>query len=203
MILMPAESRFQRWIRNAVFLSLLAVVCSHAAAQDASLWERLKKGGHIILMRNTAVDEGGGDPKGYKIPDCATQLNLTDKGREEARRIGEVVRKRNIPVGQVLSSQFCRCQETAKLAFGKFEPWEALNSFLDKPDRKSEQTRLLHQRLGRIPKDTNIVIVTHGYNIVSAVGLNPDPGDFLIIVPSEGTGGYRVLGELYPKKEKL
>jgi Histidine phosphatase superfamily (branch 1) len=202
-MLMSSQSRFEGWICKAFFLSLLVSACSHAAAQDAALWERLKKGGHIILMRNTAVDEGGGDPKGYKIPDCATQLNLTDKGRDEARRIGEVLRKRSIPVGQVLSSQFCRCQETAKLAFGKFEQWEALNSFLDKPDRKSEQTRLLHQKLGRIPQDTNIVIVTHGYNIVSAVGLNPDPGDFLIIAPSESTGGYRVLGELYPKREKL
>ncbi len=167
--------------------------------QDEQLWERLKKGGLILLMRNSAVDEGGGDPKGYKVADCATQLNLTDKGRAEAKRIGEVFRKRGITIDKVLSSQFCRAKETAQLAFGKHEVWEALNSFLDKPQNKYEQTRLLHQYLAR-PPTGNLVLVTHGYNIVSAVGLNIDPGDVLVITPASA-GGYRILGELSPKKQ--
>lgn len=189
-------------VRALSWFLFVCCVCADAAAQtqDEQLWERLKKGGLILLMRNSATDEGGGDPKGYKVTDCATQLNLTDKGRAEAKRIGEVLRKRGVPIDKVLSSQFCRARDTAQLAFGKYEIWEPLNSFLDKPQSKSEQTRLLHQKLERPVAQGNLVLVTHGYNIVSAVGLNIDPGDILVIGAAAGVG-YRVLGELSPKKQ--
>jgi Histidine phosphatase superfamily (branch 1) len=180
------------------FTSLLFAIPLLADAADDPLWERLKKGGLIVLMRNTAVDEGGGDPKGYKVDECATQLNLTDKGREQAKNIGKAFASRKIPITKVLTSRFCRCKETAELAFGKADVWDALNSFLDKPYAKSEQTRLLHERIGQPPGEGNLIIVTHGYNIASAVGLNPDPGDMMIIAPDSRVG-YRVLGELSAK----
>jgi hypothetical protein len=190
-----------------VFLPRLFLVCiafaslgPAANAADDPLWERLKKGGLIVLMRNTAVDEGGGDPKGYDVKNCDTQLNLTAQGQAEAKRIGEAFKKRNIPITEVLSSDFCRCKDTAQLAFGKYRVWEAINSFLDKPQRKSEQTRLLHQKLEKVPTGGNLVLVTHGYNIVSATGLNPDPGDMLIITAADKRVGYYILGELSAKK---
>ena len=191
--------------RVSQFMLGVVVGCSALAAEksvaaDDPLWSQLKKGGYVILMRNSAVDEGLGDPKGYKVNDCATQLNLTDKGRAEAQKIGDEFKKRKIPIKQVFTSAFCRAKETAQLAFGKADVWEALNSFYDKPNRKSEQTRLLHQRLESPPTDgTNLVLVTHGYNIVSAVGLNPDPGDMLIIAPAFRVG-YKIVGELSARK---
>ena len=183
-----------------VVVGCSALAAEQSAAADDPLWSQLKKGGYVILMRNSAVDEGLGDPKGYKVNDCTTQLNLTDKGRAEAKKIGDEFKKRKIPIKQVLTSAFCRAKETAQLAFGKADVWEALNSFYDKPERKSEQTRLLHQRLESPPTDgTNLVLVTHGYNIVSAVGLNPDPGDMLIIAPAFRVG-YKIVGELSARK---
>lgn len=183
-----------------VVVGCSALAAEQSAAADDPLWSQLKKGGYVILMRNSAVDEGLGDPKGYKVNDCATQLNLTDKGRAEAKKIGDEFKKRKIPIKQVFTSAFCRAKETAQLAFGKADVWEALNSFYDKPERKSEQTRLLHQRLESPPTDgTNLVLVTHGYNIVSAVGLNPDPGDMLIIAPAFRVG-YKIVGELSARK---
>jgi Histidine phosphatase superfamily (branch 1) len=183
-----------------VVLGMTVVFAEQSFAAEDPLWGVLKKGGYVILMRNSAVDEGLGDPKGYKVEDCTTQLNLTDKGRAEAKKIGEEFKKRKIPIKQVLTSQFCRAKETAELAFGKPDVWEALNSFYDKPMRKSEQTRLLHQRLENPPKDgKNLVLVTHGYNITSATGLNPDPGDMLIIEHAFRVG-FRVVGELSAKK---
>ena len=185
---------------GATLLGLVALSTQQSFAAEDPLWGLLKKGGYVILMRNSAVDEGLGDPKGYKVEDCATQLNLNDKGRVEAKKIGEEFKKRKIPIKQVLTSQFCRTKETAALAFGKADVWEPLNSFYDKPMRKSEQTRLLHQRMENAPKDgSNLVLVTHGYNITSATGLNPDPGDMLIIEPAFKVG-YRVVGELSAKK---
>lgn len=187
-------------IVGSMLLGWVALSTQQSFAAEDPLWTLLKKGGYIILMRNSAVDEGLGDPKGYKVEDCATQLNLNDKGRAEAKKIGEEFKKRKVPIKQVLTSQFCRTKETAALAFGKADVWEPLNSFYDKPMRKSEQTRLLHQRMEQPPKDgTNLVLVTHGYNITSATGLNPDPGDMLIIEPAFRVG-YRVVGELSARK---
>jgi Histidine phosphatase superfamily (branch 1) len=185
---------------GAIVVGLTALAVNVSFAADDPLWDLLKKGGYVILMRNSAVDEGLGDPKGYKVEDCATQLNLTDRGRAEAKKIGAEFKIRKIPIKQVLTSQFCRAKETATLAFGKADVWEPLNSFYDKPMRKSEQTRLLHQRMEQAPRDgTNLILVTHGYNITSATGLNPDPGDMLIVEPSFRVG-YRVVGELSAKK---
>lgn len=185
---------------TAVMCASLAFSVRQSVAAEDPMWDLLKKGNLIILMRNSAVDEGLGDPKGYKLADCATQLNLTDKGRAEAKKIGAEFKKRKIPIKQVLTSALCRTKETAQLAFGKADVWEPLNSFYDKPDRKSEQTRMLHQRMENPPNDgTNLVLVTHGYNIVSATGLNPDPGDMLIITPAFRVG-FKILGELSAKK---
>ena len=192
-----------KWMSNffmVVVAGFVAIDAAQALAADDPLWDQLKKGGYIILMRNTVVDEGLGDPKGYKVADCATQLNLNDKSRAEAKKIGEEFKKRKIPINQVLTSAFCRTKDTAQLAFGKADVWEPLNSFYDKPDRRSEQTRMLHQRMEKPPTDgTNLVLITHGYNIVSATGLNPDPGDMLIIAPAFRVG-YKVIGELSAKK---
>lgn len=185
---------------GVTMLGLVALTGEQCLAAEDPLWALLKKGGYVILMRNSAVDEGLGDPKGYKVAECATQLNLTAKGKAEAKKIGEEFKQRKIPIKQVLTSEFCRTRETAALAFGKAETWEPLNSFYDKPMRKSEQTRLLHQRMENAPKGgSNLVLVTHGYNITSATGLNPDPGDMLIIEPAFKVG-YRVVGELSAKK---
>ncbi len=192
-----------KWMSNffmVVVAGFVAIDAAQALAADDPLWDQLKKGGYIILMRNTVVDEGLGDPKGYKVADCATQLNLNDKSRAEAKKIGEEFKKRKIPINHVLTSAFCRTKDTAQLAFGKADVWEPLNSFYDKPDRRSEQTRMLHQRMEKPPTDgTNLVLITHGYNIVSATGLNPDPGDMLIIAPAFRVG-YKVIGELSAKK---
>ena len=183
-----------------IIVGFISIFAAQTFAADDPLWDQLKKGGYIILMRNTVVDEGLGDPKGYKVGDCATQLNLNDKSRADAKKIGEEFKKRKIPIKQVLTSAFCRTKETAQLAFGKADVWEPLNSFYDKPDRRSEQTRMLHQRMENPPKDgANLVLITHGYNIVSATGLNPDPGDMLIIAPAFRVG-YKVIGELSAKK---
>ena len=187
-------------LKVLVVAGLIAISAGQVSVADDQLWDLLKKGGFVILMRNSAVDEGLGDPKGYKVGDCATQLNLSDKGRAEAKKIGDEFKKRKIPIKQVFTSAFCRSKETAQLAFGKADVWEPLNSFYDKPDRKSEQTRMLHQRMENPPKDgANLVLVTHGYNIDSATGLNPDPGDMLIITPAFRVG-YKIVGELSAKK---
>ena len=97
-------------------LALVLAVPGAAAASD-QLWALLKGGGQVILIRHAITTPGVGDPPGMRLDDCSTQRNLTDEGRRDARRLGEAFRARGIPVGRVLSSPWCRCLETARLAF--------------------------------------------------------------------------------------
>ena len=94
-----------------------AAVAEDAAAQEdiATLWAALRAGGHVALVRHGATAGGAGDPPGFRLDDCATQRNLTDKGRAEARRLGDQFRSEDVAVGKLMSSQWCRCQETAAL----------------------------------------------------------------------------------------
>src|SRR6266702_610012 len=104
------------WKVIAVFLAACALALP--ACADEALWSLLKSGGKVVLMRHAVTTPGAGDPEGMVLNDCSTQRNLTDEGRAHARRVGETVRARGVSVTQILSSPWCRCLETARLAFG-------------------------------------------------------------------------------------
>jgi phosphohistidine phosphatase SixA len=114
-----------------VGLLVLTLVTPTSVVADEALWMLLGGGGQIVLMRHATTSPGVGDPPGFRPAECATQRNLTDAGRDEARRIGAAFRARRVPVGRVLSSHWCRCLETARLAFGRAEPWEPLDSVFE------------------------------------------------------------------------
>ena len=97
--------------------TLLALMAVGAKANEA-LWAKLKAGGQVVLMRHAVTTPGVGDPAGMRLDDCATQRNLTDEGRRHARRTGDAFRERGIVVERLLASPWCRCLETAQLAFG-------------------------------------------------------------------------------------
>jgi hypothetical protein len=106
-------------------LMLMAAPCA-SAADD--LWKLLEAGGRVVLMRHTITTPGAGDPPGMRLDDCSTQRNLTEEGRRHARAIGEAFRSRRIDVDRVLSSPWCRCLETARLAFSRAEVYEPLSN---------------------------------------------------------------------------
>ena len=137
-------------------------------------------------MRHATTTPGVGDPPGFNLADCPTQRNLTEAGREEARRLGAAFRSRGIPVGRVLSSHWCRCLETARLAFGHVEPWEPLDSVFDDRAREPERTRAVRRLAGERPATGNLVLVTHSANILALTGISPAPGEFLALVPEPG-----------------
>ena len=92
-----------------------------AWANDA-LWALLQKGGQVVLIRHGLTTPGFGDPPGFELGECATQRNLVDEGRREAERLGTALRARKVPVARVVSSPWCRCIETARIAFGSVGP---------------------------------------------------------------------------------
>jgi broad specificity phosphatase PhoE len=149
------------------------------------------------MVRHASTLPGTGDPPGFRVDDCGTQRNLSPAGREEARRLGAAFRERGIPVSRVLSSQWCRCLDTARLAFGRAEPWPPLNSFFDNRSREPEQTREVRALLGERPGEGNLVLVTHQVNIAALVGVSPAPGELVILTP-EGQGRFHLAGRIPP-----
>ena len=102
------------------WLGLLALVlCQPLAQADEALWRLLAKGGQVLVIRHGLTTPGVGDPAGFRLEDCATQRNLSDEGREEARMLGAAFKARKVPLGEILASPWCRCVETARLAFGR------------------------------------------------------------------------------------
>jgi phosphohistidine phosphatase SixA len=184
------------WRSSLAALALVLAVAPVAAAEEA-LWALLKAGGQVLVMRHARTDPGVGDPPGFRLEDCATQRNLSAAGREEARLIGDALRARGVPIGRVLSSRWCRCVETARLAFGTAEPWPALDSMFHDRSREPQQTGEVRARAGERPTDGNLVLVTHGANILPLTGIHPAQGETIVLTP-EGNGAFRVAGRLPP-----
>src|SRR5215471_1783722 len=92
---------------------LACAVLVLAVADDEALWTLLRAGGQVIMLRHAGTIGMFGDFFGFRVEDCSTQRNLTEAGREQARKIGEAFRAREIPIARVLSSPWCRCLDTA------------------------------------------------------------------------------------------
>ena len=167
------------------------------AIDSAALWALLQRGGQVVVMRHAATEPGVGDPPGFRLDDCRTQRNLSAVGREEARRLGAAVQARGVPIGQVLSSRWCRCLETARLAFGPVEPWLPLDSFFHDRSREATQTPIVRQRAGERPPTGNLVLVTHQVNIAALTGIAPAAGEMVILTP-QGDSTFRLAGRLPP-----
>lgn len=182
-------------------LVLLACASAGRAAEPAdALWTALAQPGHVALMRH-ADAPGTGDPAGFKIGDCATQRNLGERGRNQARALGAEFRKRNIVVSQVLTSQWCRARETAELmALGQLvgEP-AALNSFFGRPGEREAATAALRRRLAALPADAaTVVMVTHQVNITALTGVFPRSGE-IVVLRRAADGAMTTVGRLQPQ----
>src|SRR5688572_17115842 len=155
---------------------------------DEALWAQLKAGGQAVLIRHAVTTPGAGDPAGMRLDDCGTQRNLTDEGRAHARRIGEEWRKRGIPVDRVLSSPWCRCLETARLAFGKAEVSEPLSNLFGRRENEERQVRDLRAPVGKHAGKGNLVLVTHGSTIAALTGVSPATGEMVILAKGAVAG---------------
>ncbi|MES2400324.1 MAG: histidine phosphatase family protein [Pseudomonadota bacterium] len=180
-------------IAAALALSLLAFSSSAADA-----WAELTQPGTIVIFRH-ATAPGVGDPAGFKLDSCPTQRNLDDKGRAEARRLGEQFRGRKIAVGAVMTSQWCRTRETARLAFGdgvKDEP--TFNSTFSAAGEVSDaQTAQARALLSRWRGPGALVVVTHQVNITALTGVVPSSAEGVVVRPA-ADGSLKVLGTLKP-----
>jgi broad specificity phosphatase PhoE len=182
-----------RALAGALLTVLLA--SSPGLAADDALWALLRGGGQVVLLRHAATDMEQRDEIGAPLTDCARQRNLTEDGREDARLIGAVFRARGIPVGRVLSSGYCRCMETAQLAFGRAESWLALQEALT--NRPLQEARLAEIRAlaAEPPTDGNLVLVSHQYPIRLLTGVKIGEGELLVLTP-RGAGEFVIAGRI-------
>jgi broad specificity phosphatase PhoE len=178
-----------------------------AQAQDANspppaqlagraLVNALRGGGYIIYFRHTSTDFGQNDERMTGYEDCATQRNLTDQGRDEARAAGAALRDLGIPVGDVLASPFCRTMETAQLMFGRAAATPSVRGGPAQPD-SADRYAELRKLLGvPVARGTNLVIVSHGNPFRAVVGgAYLAEGEAAIIKP-DGSGGFAVVAHV-------
>lgn len=163
-------------------LGLAMLLTTAPSRADEALWAALADGGHVALMRH-AYAPGTGDPVDFRLEDCSTQRNLDEVGREQARRTGQVFRDRDVAVGRVLSSRWCRCLETAELlGLGEVEPFAPLDSFFADRGRGPEQTEAVRDLLADAdPEGPSLVMVTHQVNITALTGVYPRSGEIVVL----------------------
>jgi phosphohistidine phosphatase SixA len=176
-----------------------ALIIAGAAAPlvgraNASLAGQARQGG-VLLIRHASTEPGLGDPPGFRIGQCSTQRNLSEAGRAEARAMGEWFRQHQLQPQAVLSSQWCRCQETARLALGRVQDWPALNSTFagqGQPDRQLAQMR---ERLRQLPAGSLEVWVTHQVIMTALAQAYPAMGEGFVVDPQ---GQLRARGMMVP-----
>ena len=113
---------------NFILIIFLILTNGIKADTEFQVLKNLKNGGNLIFIRH-AYAPGGGDPDNFDINDCSTQRNLSDRGRIQSQKIGNFFEKNKISTGKVYSSEWCRCKETAFIAFKEYETKNFLNSF--------------------------------------------------------------------------
>jgi phosphohistidine phosphatase SixA len=186
-------------MKRKVFLQWVAVglisFASASACADEALWALLEKGGQVVLIRHAVTVPGVGDPPGMKLGECATQRNLSDEGRREAARLGEALRARKVPVAQLLSSPWCRCLETARIAFGRTpEGTAALGNLFGRPERSQAQVEEMKKLVAQAPRGGNLFLITHGSTTHALTGVSPGTAEMVILTPQPG--GFKVAGRL-------
>jgi phosphohistidine phosphatase SixA len=166
------------------------------AAPLGTAWDTMRAGGQVALVRH-ADAPGVGDPESFALGDCSTQRNLSDGGRAQAARIGAAFRKQQIAVDQVLTSGWCRCVETATLAFGTAEVWSPLNSFFRDDSSGAAQTAEVRTRVADWTGPGTLVLVTHQVNVTALTDIFPASGEIVVLTPApERAVGFSIAGRV-------
>lgn len=174
---------------------LLIIPVTHHAKANEDLWDALKQGGKVVLMRHAPVERGaaGGNPL-LRDPSCRSERNLSDEGKRNAELLGRRFREHEIPVSKVFHSPFCRTAETANIVFGKSSPAEYLSlTEILGPAEAAKQAQALTRVIGSYADEGNLILVTHEPNIRAIAFERVRHLNFLVLAP-EGNGEFDELG---------
>lgn len=181
----------------AVWALLAAVWAAVPALAQANDLSAFAEGRQIMMIRH-AYAPGTGDPADFRIGDCSTQRNLNEEGREQARRLGAFIRAQGIESARVLTSQWCRCKETAELlGLGEVEEFTGLNSFYTVREKRGEwlaETRAFLEGLGTETAEP-VILVTHAVTISAIARTGASSGE-AVLLTLNGTGEPDFAGRL-------
>tara|TARA_B100000925_G_scaffold276348_1_gene243398 strand:- start:1084 stop:1641 length:558 start_codon:yes stop_codon:yes gene_type:complete len=166
---------------NYLIIIFICIISPVKADLNQNIISELKKGGKIIFIRH-AYAPGGGDPDNFNINDCDTQRNLNDDGRLQSKKIGYFFKKNKISIEKVYSSEWCRCKETASIAFQSFETKNFLNSFFSKQFLKNRKSQIenFNKFINNWNGDQNLVFVTHYVVISEILNYAPSSGEIIV-----------------------
>ncbi|AUN93856.1 histidine phosphatase family protein [Pseudazoarcus pumilus] len=185
----------------ALSILLLAPVGALAESDPDDLaLEAMRAGGVVVLIRHEVTESGIGDPPEFTLGKCETQRNLSASGRERARRLGARLAELGVRVDEVRSSRWCRCVDTAELAFGErleVQAWPPLDSFFGGQGDRATQTRAALANLSDLPRDGVWVWVTHQVNISALSGEFTAMGEAIVARPRDD-GSLQVVGRWQP-----
>ena len=161
-----------------IFISLTTSI---KADLNKNLINQLENGGKLIFIRH-AYAPGNGDPDNFNLNDCSTQRNLNSIGQKQAKDIGEFFRENKIKIFKVLSSEWCRCKETAQIAFEDFSTKNFLNSFYSYKyaKNKKKQVKELNEYVKKFKSNKNLVLVTHYVLISEVLSYAPSSGEIVV-----------------------
>ena len=148
---------------------------------NKNLINQLEDGGKLIFIRH-AYAPGNGDPNNFNLNDCSTQRNLNSSGQKQAKRLGEFFNVNKIKIYKVLSSEWCRCKETADIAFKDFSTNSFLNSFYSSKyaKNKDKQVEELNNYIKRFKSKKNLIFVTHYVLISEVLNYGPSSGEIVV-----------------------
>ena len=161
-----------------IFISLITPI---KADLDNNLINEINEGEKLIFIRH-AYAPGNGDPTNFNLNDCSTQRNLSDEGRKQAKLIGEFFIKNEVEIGNILSSEWCRCKETAKIAFKNFSTNNFLNSFYSSKfaKNKTRQVEEFNKYIKKFKSKKNLILVTHYVFISEILNYGPSSGEIVV-----------------------
>ena len=161
--------------------TLIFFLFLNPANSNEKLINSLKEGGKLIFIRH-AYAPGNGDPENFNLKDCASQRNLSQEGIDQSKEIGLFFTENKIQIDKVLSSEWCRCKETAKHAFKSFETFDALNSFYDIrfAKNKTKQINNLKKYILSWNSKKNLILVTHFVVISEVLSTGSSSGEIIV-----------------------
>jgi phosphohistidine phosphatase SixA len=162
-------------------LVLFFFIFLNSAFSNEKLINSLKEGGKIIFIRH-AHAPGNGDPENFNLKDCSSQRNLNRDGINQSKKIGLFFTQNKIQIDKILSSEWCRCKDTAKYAFNNYKTFNALNSFYDTKfaKNKNKQIKDLKKYISRWSSKKNLILVTHFVVISETLGVGSASGEIIV-----------------------
>ncbi len=164
-----------------IIILIILFLFNYKSFADENIVEILKKNNNIIFIRHSLAP-GNGDPQNINLNNCKTQRNLSTEGINQSKKIGNFFKKNNIKLGEVLSSEWCRCKDTAFYAFSNYRTFDALNSFYDPKfyKNKKKQIKDLKKFIKNWDSKSNLVLVTHYVVISEILSLGANSGEIIV-----------------------